>query len=558
MTATAQLAAQEIRGTVRDSTSRQPIPGAVLMLLDSTGATLGRNITNERGDYRIAAIPAMRAMRVVRIGFRPARVALPRIDGGTRQIYQVDVVMAPVPTMLEPVHVTSGANCGKRDDRLIALALLEQARAGLLATVVAREANPANMIRLRFTQFMGGTSDRIERQRVKVDSSSDVKRSFIAVRSAADFVKYGFVIEADDGRQFLGPDAETLMDDGFRDGYCFQLRGRDRNRPNQVGLAFVSSNSKRGRIDVDGTLWIDTLARALHDIQFDYRGLPTPESRVNPGGRIEFREMPNGVVLIDRWALRLPALHDDTLWDDHTPTVRTRLIAEEMGGEVATAYWPDGTKWSASLGKVRVHMVDPGLQPAVGRSIRLEETGYIGISDSLGSVTLDRLLPGPYEAVVEDSTLAQVGIPLRTSLKFTVARDEVVETTMQVPSAADQLMKMCLAATPKAIPVPAQPWFVVRLITPDGKPLGHWDWRASRGDQPGWQALDKGDGRTNAEGLLEYCGHDAPGSHGSRVLLHDPIQLEIRQSKADPWISFQFTMNHQITVVNAIIPVGEK
>ena len=44
---------QELRGTVRDSASRQGISGAVLMLLDSAGAVRGRNITNERGECRV-------------------------------------------------------------------------------------------------------------------------------------------------------------------------------------------------------------------------------------------------------------------------------------------------------------------------------------------------------------------------------------------------------------------------------------------------------------------------------------------------------------------------
>ncbi|MEP6495676.1 MAG: carboxypeptidase-like regulatory domain-containing protein, partial [bacterium] len=44
---------QGLRGTVRDSTGGQPIPGAVIVLLDSAGATLGRNITDEHGQFRL-------------------------------------------------------------------------------------------------------------------------------------------------------------------------------------------------------------------------------------------------------------------------------------------------------------------------------------------------------------------------------------------------------------------------------------------------------------------------------------------------------------------------
>src|SRR4051812_30304227 len=65
------LAAQQLRGTVRDSASQAPIAGAVLVLLDSAGRALGRNITNERGQYALILSRGMQRMQVMRIGFRP-------------------------------------------------------------------------------------------------------------------------------------------------------------------------------------------------------------------------------------------------------------------------------------------------------------------------------------------------------------------------------------------------------------------------------------------------------------------------------------------------------
>ena len=69
------LLAQEVRGTVRDSVSNQPIPAAVLLLLDASGTPLGRNITNERGEFRIVLSPRTDRVRVVRIGFRPRELS---------------------------------------------------------------------------------------------------------------------------------------------------------------------------------------------------------------------------------------------------------------------------------------------------------------------------------------------------------------------------------------------------------------------------------------------------------------------------------------------------
>ncbi|HET7374148.1 MAG TPA: carboxypeptidase-like regulatory domain-containing protein, partial [Gemmatimonadaceae bacterium] len=161
---------QELRGAVTDSASGQPVVGAVLLLLDSAGAVVTRNITNELGRYRVSLADGVRRVRFLRIGYRPHEVAIPASSNG---IVQLDVHMTPVPAFLAPVHVVAGANCPRRSDRDAAFALWEQARDGLLATVVAREANPASLIRLRYERVRDGPSleDRIVRQQVRLDSA---------------------------------------------------------------------------------------------------------------------------------------------------------------------------------------------------------------------------------------------------------------------------------------------------------------------------------------------------------------------------------------------------
>src|SRR5437868_3302996 len=90
--------AQELRGVVRDSATRRPIAGAVLVLLDSAGSTLGRNITNDRGVYRISLSPIIRRMQVLHIGYRPRALRVPAIDTG---VAILDVDMAVIATLLE-------------------------------------------------------------------------------------------------------------------------------------------------------------------------------------------------------------------------------------------------------------------------------------------------------------------------------------------------------------------------------------------------------------------------------------------------------------------------
>src|SRR3954464_8571407 len=93
----------------------------------------------------------------------------------------------------EPGTVGAGAPCPTRSDRLHALSLLQQARAGLLATVTARQTNRASLVRLRFIREMNERGMRIIEQRVAVDSTDGLSESFEAVRSGAEFVADGFV-----------------------------------------------------------------------------------------------------------------------------------------------------------------------------------------------------------------------------------------------------------------------------------------------------------------------------------------------------------------------------
>jgi hypothetical protein len=148
--------AQQLRGTVRNAASRQPIPGAVIILVDARGTALGRNITDQEGHYRITVPSQAVSLRFVRIGFRPATANVPQPNAG---VDTLDVLMTSLPTMLDPVSVKANA-CPSRADAGPALGLLEQARAGLLNSVVARKTNPASVVLIRFQRMMDGVSDR--------------------------------------------------------------------------------------------------------------------------------------------------------------------------------------------------------------------------------------------------------------------------------------------------------------------------------------------------------------------------------------------------------------
>src|SRR5262249_37256700 len=154
-----------------------------------------------------------------------------------------------------------------------------------------------------------------------------------AVRTAADFATKGFVADTGKGRVFLGPDAEALVDYAFLRSYCLSIAAANDRRRGRVGLAFEPARSARGRIDIAGVVWIDSVQRSLDELEFRYRGLESYEMARRPGGLISFRTMANGVPFIDRWYLRVVVPPDTIIEKGFVP--RRRLEVHEQGGEMA-------------------------------------------------------------------------------------------------------------------------------------------------------------------------------------------------------------------------------
>jgi hypothetical protein len=463
------LAAQTLAGVVRDSVSRLPVPGVIVILLDSAGGTAARNLANERGEYRVVLRDAARRARFVRIGFEPREIAIPAHRGADAVL---DVAMFALPNMLQPVHVIANSLCAGKKDHASAMGLWEQARAGLLATVVARESNPARLYRLGYERVMDGNSSRIEMMRVRTDSADTAATTFFAAHSAKDLVRYGFSTDSGSAGTFFGPDADVLLNDYFVGAYCFDVSSGGRSRPHQVGLRFAPAEHRRERIDIDGTLWIDTLARALREVEFTYVGMSAGAMRFSPGGRISFRTMPNGVVLIDQWSLRLVSARPDTVLNPKgVVEFKNWLYADETGGELARVTWPDGTEWKAPLGTLRVKALNRDGTPAAGVVIALAATDYFGITDANGLVDIGELLPGPYAVRVIDPRVAPLGIGLSTPLRFTAARDTTTLAKLTVSTAERFVADRCISSHQERVVPPGSSFVLGRAILPDGSPV---------------------------------------------------------------------------------------
>ncbi|HXD22113.1 MAG TPA: hypothetical protein VN613_02055, partial [Gemmatimonadaceae bacterium] len=296
-------------------------------------------------------------------------------------------------------------------------------------------------------------------------------KSFNAVLSAHEFITTGFSRDSAGDNYLFGPDADVLLDDAFAAGYCFRLAGKDKSRPTQVGLSFTPSSDIpiRGRVDIDGTLWVDTAARAIRDIEYKYVGLPHVFDEYRPGGLISFRQMPHGIVMIDRWFIRNVGARQDTVPDLRGSHVRTWLFGSESGGDLASATWPDGATYHAALGTLSVHAVTTQGTPARGATIVLPETPYKGVADSSGNILITGLEPGPYTAEMRIRPLSDIGIYIPEALKFVAVRDSIHHATLNVPTAAEWVSNRCIAD--KLWQVGDSVFVIGRVLGAHGKPV---------------------------------------------------------------------------------------
>ena len=125
--------AQTLGGVVRDAASHHPVAGAVVQLIDSAGRVVTRRLTDSSGMYQLTLAGRSARIDVRRMGFRPFEKTLPPL----RENATLDVALIRLATLLEAVRVSDQPSCPRRRDRAAALALWQQARTGLLASVAS-------------------------------------------------------------------------------------------------------------------------------------------------------------------------------------------------------------------------------------------------------------------------------------------------------------------------------------------------------------------------------------------------------------------------------------
>lgn len=460
------LAAQIIRGTVRDLESGAPVPGAIMTLLDATdGRELRSSLSDERGHYAFNAGDAgLYRVDVKRIGVKHTTSAAVSIGGG--EIREVDLVVAALPVVATTVRVEEPERCGpgaSGGEQMVNL--WEDARAALTATRLSSAQPNVTVTMERYIRTydpatMQVKSDNRKRSTTSVENQVQAK--------SPEFLSRGGYVKTDgDTTTYDAPDANVLLSDTFSREHCFRVVDGGVSRPTLTGLAFEPVEGRR-LPDVRGTLWLGRRSRELEWLEFRYTGIPEAPWTDETGGRVEFRRLPTGAWIVQRWWIRMPVLEVTSaprfrgalFNDSHSKLIELR----EEGGEVLATSLETAT---ATRRLVSGTVVDLSTgQPLPGAVVEISGTPLRDTSDVAGAFRIEGAPPGSYNVSFTHPRLDSLGTFARF-VPIVVGDSDVTSVTLTLPT----LKAVALAICPDALRDTTPSMVRGTVRDPDGAPL---------------------------------------------------------------------------------------
>jgi len=306
--------AQSVRGRAMQPPDTTGIPGVLVFLVDSAGGVAARALTNERGEYRIAAPRAgVYRMQTLRIGYQPGAFAAVELLGSPDITIERHLALTSLPLSLDTVHVQARARCAPYEGSSTIASAWQQARTALTAADLTQSDRALHATVTRIWRALDGTTRRVKDE-TSAELSDFVTKPWGTV-STDSLHQLGYVYRRPDSSTvYYAPDVEALLSDGFVQDHCFRFAsGRD---PALLGVAFEPRSDRKETPEIAGTVWLDRQSAQLRSMDYRYVNL-TPllereaadvARRSGAGGELSFVRMANGGWAISRWEIRVPVL----------------------------------------------------------------------------------------------------------------------------------------------------------------------------------------------------------------------------------------------------------
>jgi hypothetical protein len=438
------LVAQTVLGTVVLPDS-SPVVGAIVLASYANGATAGRALTGQRGQFVLRLSSEGRIdLRVLRIGYRPTVGPSLTVAAGATE--RVRIVFASAAVTLAEVGVRERETCRVgADTGMVVARVWEEARKAMLTTQLSVDGAPMFAEWIEYERTLDSTSRIVRQQQVRA-SRNPTTHAFRSV-PAEVLRDQGFVVADTNGTVYYAPDAEALLSDAFVSGHCFQLVKSRPSDPQLVGVGFVPTRERRDLREIEGTLWVDRATSELRTLEFRYLNLPEAADPAHSGGAVEFKRLSDGNWFVSKWSVRMPrlAMRDRTSDGGMRRTIMARSMAvlravQVSGGEVTRAIRGDSVVYQATGPSIAVQLVAPD-SSAQGATLTLDGTDYVGRADSTGRIRMSPVLAGRYRAAIHTPMMDLLGVPPME--REVATHDDARVDSLMLPSAAEGVGHAC-------------------------------------------------------------------------------------------------------------------
>jgi hypothetical protein len=436
--------AQIVVGHLTEADSRNPVDGALVILVRENGEEEDRYLTNSAGRYRLgASSPGTFRIRAERIGYETVSSSPFELASG--QLLGMDLETAFVPITLEGIDVEGEHRCVVRPEEGVELAILwEEARKALSVQDWTEQEGLYEYQVSNYERVLGPYARVVQAETRETDMV--VARLPYRSLPVGELLTQGFIRQMEDGLfEFRAPDAAVLLSDPFLDTHCLQL-AEDQNLPGSIGL-FFEPVADTDLSDIEGTLWLERESAKLQFLEYRYTKVPYPGATGAAGGRVEFQGLPNGSWIVDRWWIRMPKV-TRVRWPGRRAVSQYQVTSfTEAGGEVRQVYSAEQLvlremPWGSLTG---VAWDSTGGQPLSGAVVSLSGTSHESVTDSTGRFSMAEIPEGVFRADISHPILDSLGVAL-PGTEVEITRDEVTEVELGIPSMETLLATLCESA----------------------------------------------------------------------------------------------------------------
>jgi hypothetical protein len=328
--------AQSVRGTLLEVPTNRPIPGAFVILEDSTGQAIATTLTGSTGTWLLRAPTAGTYwLRADRIGYASVLSDSLVLRRGESTHYELAVEVAPI-GLAELAVEGEGGQCEVlADEGLAVYSVWEEARKALAAIVWTGQQPYYRFDAVHYQRRLD--EDGVPEGQPRYEEVRYFGRHPFRSIPTRDLLLGGFVQTVSGAVRYYGPDAEVMLSTDFLRRHCFQLVADDSDL---VGLEFEPVEEARV-IDISGIMWLDPVTSELRRLDFRYENLDLPVDTRRLGGTVEFTRLPSGAWIVQHWAIRVPIIVQAPPRSSGGRALPSRRVLsgiDEGGGQVTAVF----------------------------------------------------------------------------------------------------------------------------------------------------------------------------------------------------------------------------